>query len=143
MSELAQILRRIELFNGLSSTQLDALVSIAQREEYSLGETILEQGQGGSCMYVIAVGQVEIVRYNADGSARTAIFLGEGQLFGELALLDFGSRSASVLADEDPTTLYMIDRADVDTLCHADTELGFILMRNLARDLAFKLRRGS
>ncbi len=142
MTDLTRVLKQVELFYGLNDLQLDALAGIAQREDYLLGAPILEQGQLGSSMYIIADGQVEIVRVNADGGARTAIFLGVGQVFGELALLDFGARSASVLADEDPTTLYRLDRDAVNTLCQADTALGYVLMHNLARDLAFKLRHG-
>ena len=41
-------------------------------------------------MFIIAQGQVEVLKRDADGEMQTALFLGEGQVFGELALLDQG-----------------------------------------------------
>ena len=58
----------------------------------------------------------------------------------ELALLDQGLRTATVVADEDPTLLYSLTREAFDGLCNADAGLGYLMMRNIALDLAFKLR---
>jgi CRP-like cAMP-binding protein len=70
----------------------------------------------------------------------TALFLGEGQIFGELSLLDQGPRTATVIADEDPTVVYTLRRDAFESLCRSDIALGYQLMRNIALDLAFKLR---
>ena len=75
-------------------------------------------------MYIIAQGQVEILKRDADGEMQTALFLGEGQVFGELALLDQGLRTATIIADEDPT----------DRLCaHARHVRGLVPRRHRAR----------
>ncbi|MEP6988793.1 MAG: cyclic nucleotide-binding domain-containing protein, partial [Chloroflexota bacterium] len=58
----------------------------------------------------------------------------------EMALLDQGSRSASVLAIEEQTELYVIDADAFVNLCQQDTAIGYIMMRNMALDLSFKLR---
>ena len=71
---------------------------------------------------------------------QTALFLGEGQVFGELALLDQGLRTATIIADDDPTILYTLRRDTFEGLCRTDTALGYQMMRNLALDMAFKLR---
>ncbi len=140
MQELLQVLRQIEIFHGLTDAQLEQIAQITQREAYSSGDVIIEQDAPGDRMYLIAEGQVEILKRDAYGDMRTALFLGEGQVVGELALLDQGLRTATVAADDNPTVVYSITRSSFEALCHADTALGYQMMRNLALDLAFKLR---
>ena len=140
MKDIVRLIQQIEVFHGLSDTQLERVASIIQRESFSGGETIIEQDAPGDSMYMIGQGQVEVLKRDSRGVNRTALFLGEGQVFGELALLDQGLRTATVIADEDPTLLYSLTREAFEGLCHADTGLGYLMMRNLALDLAFKLR---
>lgn len=143
MSGLIQFLRAIPLFAGLSDDQLAQIAAIAQREIYAAGETILSQHARGDCMYLIAEGQVQVSINPNRSPAPAALYLGPGQIFGEVALLDHGTRSASVVADEDDTIVYRLEREPVEQLCHTDTQLGYVLMRNLALDLAFKLRHSN
>ena len=76
----------------------------------------------------------------ADGKKRSVTFLGEGQVFGELALIDQGARSAAVIVVADNTVIYKLPAEDFLGLCRTDTMIGFIMMRNLAQDISFKLR---
>jgi len=140
MPELLQIIKLIEIFHRLNDTQLHEITAIAKRESYKGGDTIIEQDTPGDSMYIIVQGQVEILKRDAEGDMQTALFLGEGQVFGELALLDQGLRTATIIADDDPTIVYSLTRDSIEGLCRADTALGYQLMRNLALDLAFKLR---
>jgi CRP-like cAMP-binding protein len=57
-----------------------------------------------------------------------------------MALLDQGVRSASVVAIEEETELYAISADAFVNLCQQDTAIGYIMMRNMALDLSFKLR---
>lgn len=138
--DLVHILRRIELFQELSDAQLERIAAISRREDYAEGEAILNQNTPGDSMYVIAEGQVCIGRAEPDGGFQPILFLGQGQIFGEVALLDQGARSASVIADQDHTVLHAMARDSFLALCRQDTGMGFIIMKNLATDLAFKLR---
>ncbi|HVU15220.1 MAG TPA: cyclic nucleotide-binding domain-containing protein [Phototrophicaceae bacterium] len=140
MQELVEVIRHIEIFHGLNDAQLAEIAQITQREVYNGGDTIIEQDAPGDSMYIIVEGQVEVLKRDAEGENQTALFLGEGQVFGELALLDQGLRSATIVADEDPTVVYSLMRDTFDALCLADTALGYHIMRNLALDMAFKLR---
>lgn len=141
MPDLQQTLKSIELFTGLNDAQLQRIGAISRRESFNRGDVILHQNDaGGDRMYIIAAGQVEISVQDPRGNSRLAIYLGEGQIFGEVALLDYGSRSATVIADDDGTVLYSIARDSFDNLCMSDHLLGYLVMRNLALDLTFKLR---
>ena len=139
MQELLRTMKTIELFRGLNDTQLVRITAISRRESYNEGDVILKQDAEGDTMYIIVQGQVEI-SVQAKGKSRLAIYLGEGQVFGEVALLDYGSRSATVTADEDGTVVYSVSRDGFDNLCMSDHLLGYLVMRNLALDLSFKLR---
>jgi CRP-like cAMP-binding protein len=138
--ELVQILRGVELFRGLNADQLAQLAKISQRETYNADDTIFSQGDPGDKMYILTSGQVEIRAGNNKGRSVTVIYLGQGQIFGEMALLDHGARSATVTAIEDGTTAYTVTSADFDHLCQTDTAIGYMMMRNMALDLSFKLR---
>lgn len=140
MKAIAEIIQQIEVFHGLNAAQIEQVAGILAREAYTIGDVIIEQDAPGDSMYMIAQGQVEVKKRDTRGALRTALFLGEGQVFGELALLDQGRRTATVVADEYPTVLYKLTREAFETLCRNDSEMGYLMMRNIALDLAFKLR---
>lgn len=138
--ELKNILKIVELFRGLNDAQLSQIEHIAQKRVYPAQTVIFEQESAGDCLYVIGSGQVEVKVRPNQGESFATIYLGQGQVVGEMALIDSGSRSASVIAVEDETTLFRITTEDFTTLCSTNTDIGYLMMRNLARDLSFKLR---
>jgi CRP-like cAMP-binding protein len=138
--DLTQVMRRVELFRGLSAEQLRRIATISRREVYHKGQTVCVQGSPGDKMYIISRGQVEVVVQDSSGTSFPVLYLGTGQVVGEMALIDSGKRSASVLGAEDETVVYSIPNDDFTRLCTADTGIGYIMMRNLAQDLSFKLR---
>ncbi len=138
--ELVQVLAGVALCSGLSPSQLASLAAISNREVYNTDAVIFNQNDAGDKMYLITRGQVEIRLNDASGGNYATIYLGQGQIFGEMALLDQGSRSASVVAIEEETELYAISADAFVSLCQQDTAIGYIIMRNMALDLSFKLR---
>jgi len=133
-------MKRVELFRGLTDDQLMRLAGISQTETYPQGTTICKQGDMGDKMYVVAQGQVEIRVQDSHGASYSAVYLGEGQVVGEMALLDEGKRSATVVAVHDGTVMFAFPNKDFALLCRNDTAIGYVMMRNLAQDLSFKLR---
>ncbi len=140
MNEIKQILKYASLFRGLNDTQLGRVAEIAQNELYNIKDVIFSQDTTGDKMYIISSGQVEVRVQDTNGQSHSAIFLGQGQVFGEMALLDQGNRSASVIAAQNNTVVYSIPGAAFTTLCQQDTGIGYIMMRNIALDLSFKIR---
>jgi CRP-like cAMP-binding protein len=57
-----------------------------------------------------------------------------------MALVDQGPRSATVRSISDNTVVLAIDRQGFVDLCERDNHLGYVVMRNMAADLSFKLR---
>ncbi len=144
MRALLSLMRTVPLFNGLSDEQLQRLVAISEEEIFNAGDVIVQQGAAGNKLYVIADGQVEVRVRSAPGQPeRSELFLGRGQIFGEMALLDEGPRSATVRCSRDHTVLRSIRAQAFNALCRADTAIGYVVMRNIARDLSFKLRHSN
>ncbi|GIL13957.1 MAG: hypothetical protein BroJett038_26770 [Chloroflexota bacterium] len=138
--ELVNILKHVELFHGLDAHQLERLANISRKEVYNADQVIFDQGTPGEKMYIIAQGEVEVRVKDEKGAKHAAVFLGQGQIFGEMALLDQTDRSASIIATQEQTVVYSISSGDFLNLCTSDTALGYIMMRNIAMDLSFKLR---
>lgn len=145
----ADILKRADIFYDLTPAQYDMLAAICDEQRARLGDMIFEENTPGTEMYVIGRGSVEVL---VDPSivggpmARkgtgpvTIATLREGQTFGEVALVDQGLRSASARCSEPETILLRIPRDKFVALCDAYPELGYRVMRNMAADLAFKIR---
>ena len=141
-------LRRVEVLAGLTDPQLARVAAICHIKTYNAQDVIVREGEPSSDIYVIHTGSVEIILASSQVTAetlaapgpKTIVSLGQGQTFGEMALIDMGPRSATVRCTADGSQLYVIHRDDLSRLCKEDTDIGYKVMRNLAADLSFKLR---
>jgi CRP-like cAMP-binding protein len=144
-------LRRVEILSGLTDEQLAQVASICQVVTFRNQETVVREGDPSNDLYVIHRGSVEVVltknRVTADSPSppgpRAIVSLGQGQVFGEMALIDKGPRSATIRCTTDDAQLYKIGRDAFARLCEQDTDIGYKVMRNLAADLSFKLRHSN
>lgn len=142
---VASILSHADIFDELTSTQLELVSSICDENHYQAGDVIFEENTVGNEMYVIASGEVDIqvdpaLIGNTSDSAFTIATFRRGQVFGEVALVDEGLRSASAHCSQNDTHLVVIPRERLMLLCDQYPTLGYKLMRNLAADLAMKIR---
>lgn len=138
--QLVDIMRHVELFRGLNQDQLQLIRDISTKDMFEIGDVIFKQGDEGDKMYIIAKGQVEVKIHKSDGTTQIPVFLGTGQVFGEMALIDKARRSATLAAAEKETIVYSIPTDNFTNLCESNTDIGYIMMRNIAQDLSFKLR---
>jgi len=137
--ELVDLLKGVELFAGLNADQIRRLAAITRLVEYKDGEIVFRQGDPGDRLYVIQDGQVAVL-VGDPKTAQPTLYLGRGQIFGEMAIIDYGERSSTIRCASPIARLGMIDRQAFEDLCAADTAIGYIAMRNMASDLSFKLR---
>lgn len=148
MTSLVNILRQADIFYNLSSAQLDMIAGICQQASFEAEEVIVSEGTASDELYIIIQGEVEIlvnpslVTSLPDESMEpvTIAALRRGQSFGEIALVDRGVRSATVKATQKNTRVLIIPRQKLMDLCDHQPELGYFLMKNLAADLALKMR---
>lgn len=145
MSVLSQ-LKDTDIFYEMSPTQLELVASICSERTHNAGEIVFEENTTGNELYLITKGEVEIqvdpVLVNPDdvSGAQTIATLRRGQSFGEVALVDEGVRSARARCSHNDTHLIVIPRDKLMLLCDTYPQLGYRLMRNLAADLAMKIR---
>jgi CRP-like cAMP-binding protein len=92
-------LGQVRLFKELSKSDLKELEDIGRVVEHAAGHTIIDQGESGAGFHMILSGEVKVVR-----GGRTVARLGPGEAFGEMALIDGGPRTATVVAETDTTT---------------------------------------
>lgn len=111
-------------------------------KSYSDGEIIIEQGDVGSCMYVIQQGRVEVFTKQADKEVRLAV-REEGDFVGEMAIFERDVRSASVRA-LGPARVLTIDKANFLRRINEDPSLAFRIVQAMSgriRDLSETVTR--
>lgn len=138
--DLLELIRNVEIFRGLTDTELEEIVAICQSRQLKGGESLVEEGDVGEEFFLITKGAFEIILGASQPYPRLVLHLGEGQLIGEMALIDQGTRSATVRAIDDPTDVQVIRNDDFLKLCDRNARVGFVVMHNMAADLSFKLR---
>jgi CRP/FNR family transcriptional regulator, cyclic AMP receptor protein len=148
MRHIINILKQTEIFEGLSRSQLELIATICKEKDYNSREIVLLEGTPGDELFIIVDGKVDVqiqpglvsgVPNQVETSERITS-LCRGQSFGELALVDQGLRSATIMASETGAKLLTIHRDELIKMCEDYPQLGYRLMFNLAADLAFKMR---
>ncbi len=82
--------------------------SIGYEKQLKSGEVLFKEGAPGDEMYLIRSGKIRIVK-DLEGTKKTLAVIGEGEFFGEMALLDKRPRSAAAIAETD-AKLIIVDR---------------------------------
>ena len=144
----AAILSRIDIFDNLTEAQYELLAYLCEPLTPRKGTWLLREQEQSDDLYVIVEGGVEVVMdprmiVPGDQDAPAERVLSElraGQVFGEIALVDHGVRSASVRVSRNNTRLLRIAGDKLLRLCDTYPALGYRIMHNLASELALKLR---
>lgn len=105
------LLRRNSLFAVLDDTEMEAMLEFAKVRRAAADERIFTKGDPGDSLYVILRGRVAVQTESDEAKVMLLNILDTGSLFGEIAMLDGGERTATVVAQE-ATELLRIDRRD-------------------------------
>jgi len=127
----------VPLFRGLHATGIAEIMRYLRAQSVPRGALIVRKGDPAHSMYFIAEGEVEVEL------AQENVRLGEGQFFGEVAVLQKTSRTADVRATA-ATKLLVLDAYDLQTLTNRSPEIGDAI-REVAQsrsELAPAERRG-
>jgi pimeloyl-ACP methyl ester carboxylesterase/CRP-like cAMP-binding protein len=143
--EIAQFLGNSDVGNNLNKPQLIRLAAQFRQRTYAPRETIVRMQDGGTEMYIVREGTVEVWNDpdNIGAEAknlRHVATLTPGQITGELAMLDGGLRSADLRAGPDGATMLILDRDRLQAITEDDTELGTRVLWNIARAMALRVR---
>ena len=127
------------LFHGMSRKEIKCVVLSGALQECKPDEEVVRQDTEGEGMYVILKGGAKVRKRDEAGVEAEVAQLQEGDIFGEMAVLDGEKRSASVLTDQD-ADLLMIDSSALDRLSSRFPKVAVKVLRNLARVLSQRLR---
>jgi glutaminase len=135
------ILSEMDILASFSREHVALIGSIVKEVRYFPGQTIIREGEVADSLYLLAAGRVSIYLNIKNGARRQRLStITPGLVFGELALLDGGTRSADVIADE-PTLCYVLPTAELQLLASSHPEIQNKLVFNIGRELSARLRR--
>lgn len=92
------MLQRSPLFRGLAPATLERVAALATQRRYDAGEVICSQGDPGDALFAVVTGKVRISTGADDGREIFLNIMEPGDTFGEIALLDGGTRTATAIA---------------------------------------------
>src|SRR5689334_16568561 len=98
-------LKKTSLFSGLSNDALSALAQKTSTRKLKKDDVLMRKGETGDSLFLIHEGWVKIVTEDSKGDELILNKCGPGEAIGEMALLDRGPRSATVIATEDASVL--------------------------------------
>jgi len=128
--QVTELLGRTELFRPLDERSRREVAAMATQTTFAKGQTIFVQDEPGDRMFVLAEGAVKLVVRSRHGEVMELARHRPPAVFGEVALLDGGPRSASAEAIE-PSLLLGIARAKVIELLRSDSGVVDALLRSL------------
>jgi CRP-like cAMP-binding protein len=130
-------LHHVPLFASCSKKDLARIAKVAEEVSFKSGKMLIEQGQPGREAFIILKGKATVRR-----NGKKLASVGAGAMVGELALLDHGPRTASVVCDTDCDVLVISQRhfhgvlTDVPVLSHKLLSTLATRVRDLDRAVA-------
>jgi CRP/FNR family transcriptional regulator, cyclic AMP receptor protein len=131
------VLAEVPLFAGLSRRHLRKLSAGIDELHYRDGRLIVEKGSRGNAFFIVAEGAARVYS-GVVPVGRAKARLGQGDFFGEIALLDGGPRSATVVADGNLSVFRLTRSAFVKVVSNEPT-----IALGIMAGLAGRLRRGA
>ena len=129
-----ELLRSVPLFADLEEGELERFSQVAVPRSFPAGTRVFHEGDSSDASYIVSGGSFRVTREHSDGRAITLATLGPGEIFGELAMLDGDTRSASAESITDGTLL-ALPANDVRSLLARNPEIALKLVAGLVRRL--------
>jgi CRP-like cAMP-binding protein len=135
----AEILRKLELFDGLTADELNAVTGLANVVEYPKGSMIFKENESAEHLYVLLEGMVAIQFELARNQTAVVHTSTAGQAFGWSAMVQpyKFTASARCVADSKVVT---VDGENIRKLAREDCHVGFVIMEKLAQVISTRLR---
>jgi CRP-like cAMP-binding protein len=124
----------VSLFTGLEDGHLDAIWKLSVEQNFKKNEMILFEDEPDTRLFIIIKGIIKLTRISEDGREFIFTFLGEGDFFGELSLLDEEIRSTNAVAVKDSTIL-SFKRSDYVKIFRQFPQITLNLLREMTQRL--------
>jgi CRP/FNR family transcriptional regulator/CRP/FNR family cyclic AMP-dependent transcriptional regulator len=133
-TQAALALQSVPFFSNLKSEEAIELASRMVLRRYGVGQIIFHHGDPGGLLYIISRGKVKISHSTHDGQEALLAILGNGDFFGELALLDDSPRSATAEALE-PTLTLTLHRTDFRRFIGSNPDFAMHVLQSMAHNI--------
>jgi CRP-like cAMP-binding protein len=134
MTTMRNLIRKVPLFSELNDLETDAIVNLVSTRNVPRKSIVVQEGDVGDSLFIILKGSVKISSYTPEGKEVVLSLLGEGGVFGEMALLDRQPRSATVSTMED-ASLAQLRRPDFERLLLEQPAIALKLLSELVSRL--------
>jgi len=129
------VLRNVALFSGLDDGELEKLSKVSGRKRVERGAFVVRAGESTDSLYVLLAGRAKVTNTDEEGREIILAWLGPGEFFGEMGLIDGSPRSANVVAAEPCELLFLSKEAF--QRCLQDN---FQVAQKLMKTLVLRLR---
>jgi CRP/FNR family transcriptional regulator, cyclic AMP receptor protein len=133
-----ELLQQMPIFGGIDDEALQFLLEPVESVNVLSGEFFCHERDPADCMYVLESGRVAVLK-EWDGRELLLRYLGAGDCFGEMALLDLFPRSASVRAEGECRAI-ALSPAHLYRLYEHDPKPFAMIQMNVAREMSRRLR---
>jgi len=140
--EKLKLLRSLHLLKGLPERQLAGLAEFLRPKQLEDGAPVFQEGSIGMSLYFISSGRIRIHMGLADGTSKDLAILGAGDFFGEMALIEEASRTASASA-VGATVLFELFRGDLSRWVKLNSQQAVQFFAGLVHLQSQRLRRTS
>ncbi len=127
-------IKSISLFKSLPDEDLQAVSALAVTRQYPKNTLVICEGDCSDSLYIVLSGKVKVFLNDEEGKEVTLNIQGEGEYFGELAMLDNAPRSASVITLE-KTRLAVVSKSAFDECLECNPKIALTVIQGLARRL--------
>jgi CRP-like cAMP-binding protein len=135
----AEIIGSISLFEGLAPSEIEGVLCVCERVEFEPGASLVRQGQPADSAFILESGSVDVTTRLPGGGEAGVATLGPGSVIGEMALLDSGTRSATVVA-RGPVAGYFLERDGFHMMLAQRSRAAFTIQTRVTRALCQRLR---
>lgn len=131
-------LRKIPLLASLTDEEMTRVKADLRIRQYSKRDIVLQKGGNGDALLFLLSGQLQVIDVTEDGRAIGLRMLGPGDFFGEIAVINSSTRSASVIAMSDVLVAFLPSTTALHLFSHSPSVANLML-----RHLAGKIQRDS
>ena len=140
MSQVAdKLIGGIPLFAGIERAEFESFLRVFRPVAVAAGATLVRQGQSADGAYIIESGDADVITALPGGGEAAVAKLGPGSVLGEMALLETGARSATVIA-RSPLAAHFIERDGFRMLLAQRNRAAFTIQNRITRTLCQRLR---
>ena len=126
-SDFSAVIKKCQLFYGVTSADLSLLLSILRVRKFNRGEILFEDGADAEGFYIVASGKVKVYKLSPDGRERILHVVQIGHSFAEAAIFDDGRYPAFAETLQSSTLLFFPKREFLDLLhCHSQLAINMI-----------------